>query len=735
MKKHLLFLLFSLPFLLNGQQASPTREFTAVMASVPITVDGNLDEACWGQAVPAQAFRQYFPLDSAAAISRTEVRMAYDEQQVYFAAILYDSLPGDYITLSLRRDFRVESVDALAIVIDPFMDGTNGFFFGANPYGVQVEGLVSNGGQAATDLDLSWDNKWYVETKRQVNAWTLEMAIPLKTLRFAEGSARWGVNVIRYDTKFNERSAWSPVPRQFELFNLACTGVAIFPDPLGKPGANVSVIPYLAGATGRDHLSGADADHSLAIGGDAKIAITPSLNLDITVNPDFSQVEVDVQQTNLDRFELFFPERRQFFLENADLFASFGFVNARPFFSRRIGITIDSATGQNVQNDILLGGRLSGRLNERWRLGLMNIQTAREPAIGAPSYNYSVAALQRQIGTRSNVSAVFVNKENFDQQPVDIQRPGDGSYNRLAGIDYNLASADGKWGGKAFWHQTFGPANTSQAFSHGATLNYNARRFFIGWTHQWVGAGFDAKVGFVPRTDFRRVNPVIGLNFFPDSRRVNRHQFLLSNNWIWNETWGVTDYNLTASWTMDFQNTARYSFFLLSNYVKLFFPFNPTGNPEQLFLPGQSFSQTGFLTSFQSDQRKPVNFLVQVISGAFFNGNLRQLSGAVNYRYREYANVALAYNINRINLKEGFDDATLLLIGPRFDITFGRNLFWTTFVQYNNQFDNLNINSRLQWRFRPVSDLFLVYTDNYFPDNWKVKNRALVLKVNFWLNM
>lgn len=724
--------LFLLPAMLWAQS---DRVISVREIQEPIVLDGLLTEASWCALEPVGDFWQYFPFDTSMAVARTEVRMMYDNNNIYIAAILYDSLPGEYITQSLRRDFRGPNTDGFSVVIDPFRDQTNGFFFGINPFGVRREGLIANGGETDEDLDLSWDNIWQGEVKIYEDRWVAEMAIPFTTLRFRGGATQWGVNFYRIDTKYNERSIWSRVPRQLPLVNLAFTGTLEWDRPLDKTGGNVTLIPFAAGGANRDYLANEDWEGRLDAGGDAKIALTPSLNLDLTFNPDFSQVEVDVQQTNIDRFEIFFPERRQFFLENADLFASFGFNNARPFFSRRIGVAIDSATGQNVQNRILLGARLSGKLNRDWRVGLLNMQTASDESIGQPSYNYTVAAVQRQVFARSNISAIFLNKTNFDQQPVDISNPLDGSSSQLMGLDYNLASADGRWNGKAYYHQTFDDDNGSDPFSHGARIGYNTLRFFASWEHQIIGQGFDTKVGFVPRRDFRRANPVIGFNIYPNSDKINRHQFSLSNNWTWNDTWGLTDYNFALNYTLDFQSSAGFTFALLSNYVKLFAPFNPTGNPTQLFQPGDDFVQTGFLAAYNTDLRKAFFGRIQLISGGFFNGNLRQISGEVNYRYRQYATVAVNYTINRIDLKEGFDDATLYLVGPRIDLTLTRSLFLTTFVQYNSQFDNININSRLQWRFRPVSDLFIVYTDNYFPEGLQPKNRALVFKATYWLNL
>lgn len=721
----------------RAQQSMQSKKRLSISKTdLPILLDGKLDDDAWRSAEVAGNFQQFFPFDTSLAVGQTQVMMLFDDTYLYVGGILFDTIPGPYVSESLRRDFRGGNIDGFTLVMDPFMDGQNGVFFGVNPFNVQREGLIFNGGTLTEDFDLSWDNIWYSATHIEAGKyWSFEMMIPFKTLRFSGEARTWGVNFYRIDSKYNERSVWSRIPRQFQLFALAFNGILEWNQSPGNPGSNISVIPFVATRNARNHLEGTDAESSLAVGGDVKIAITPSLNLDLTVNPDFSQVEVDVQQTNIDRFEIFFPERRQFFLENADLFANFGFDNARPFFSRRIGVAIDSATGQNVENRITAGARLSGKLDENWRLGMMHMQTETNPTVNVNGSFFTVAAVQRKVGNRSNIASMIVDQQAKAGAPVDAFRPQDGTYSRLAGFEYNLASFDGKWTGKTYYQHTFDQGEKGRNFAHGTTLSYNTLNFFASWTHQIIGDGFRAKVGFVPRTDFNRANPVIGYNIFPQSKLINRHQFSLSNNWLWNEEWGVTDYNFGLNYQADLQNTGQFNFSLLSNYVKLFFPFNPTGNPNQQFQPGDDFVQTGFLTSFQTDRRRPLSARTQIISGGFFNGNLRQLSGSINYRYLQYATFAMAYTINRINLTDGFDSRTLVLIGPRFDITFNNNLFWTTFIQYNNQFDNININSRLQWRFRPVSDLFIVYTDNYFPDTFTVKNRALVAKFTYWLNL
>jgi len=343
-------------------RAQALRRIRAARLTRPIRLDGRIDSTEWAEAERQRDFIQYFPFDTAPARAPNTFMLAYDDEALYLGAIMEDPMPGGYVSASLRRDYRGSANDGVTLVLDPWRDGTTGVFFGVNPYNVQREGLVVNGGVQTEDFDRSWDNVWSSETHRGDGFWSVEMRIPFKALRFRRGDDTWGVNFYRIDSKANERTVWQPVPRQFQIYSLAYLGELAWDAPVTARSSGLTVIPYAAGDVTRQYEGGLVKSEGGAAGLDAKVMVTPSLNLDLTVNPDFSQVEVDEQQTNLDRFELFFPERRQFFLENADLFAGFGFDNARPFFSRRIGVAIDSSTGQNVQNRILGGARLSGRL-------------------------------------------------------------------------------------------------------------------------------------------------------------------------------------------------------------------------------------------------------------------------------------------------------------------------------------------------------------------------------------
>lgn len=731
-------ILFILLFTFRAYSQDSYDKESAIIASkidYPISLDGVLDEPIWNDMDWAKDFSQSFPSDTSLAKAQSKVKIAFDERFLYIAAVMYNLGPRDkYVSTSLRRDYRGEQNDGISFVLDTFNDKTNAFQFGVNPYGVQRESLIANGGMMSTDLNLAWDNKWYSAAKIHEEYWVVEIAIPFSTLRYNDGAMNWNVNFYRIDSKYNERSTWSPIPRNFNVLNLAFSRKLIFEEPLKKESTNISLIPYAAVTTNRNSLEGTSNPIKPAFGGDAKIGIGPALNMDLTGNPDFSQVEVDEQVTNLDRFEIFFPERRQFFLENADLFADFGTQNIRPFFSRRIGVDRDETTGQNVQNPILYGARLSGKLNEDWRVGLMNMQTANDSERGIVGKNFSVAALQKKIFTRSNLGLILIGRETLNSNGgLPLFDPG--QYNRLIGFDYNLASADNKWTGKFFYHKTFEFEDKENNSAAHAQINYNDLHWEANFSYSNVGEGFNPEVGFTPRTDFQRVSSRITHQFFPNSKIINRHGPGFETEVLWNESLGVTDELHTLFYTSRFQSLSTLTITASNRFTYLFFPFDPTRTGGEPLEAGTEYRNNTVGFRYTGNPRKVFFISARGEIGEYFTGNIKTLIGAMNWRLGYLANISMNFSYNNIRLPEPQNDADLFLIGPRIDLTFTKSLFWTTFVQYNNQIDNININTRLQWRYAPVSDLFLVYTENYFPSTFASKQRAFVMKLNYWFNI
>ncbi|NNE78624.1 MAG: carbohydrate binding family 9 domain-containing protein, partial [Pricia sp.] len=427
------------------------KSFTVKFISEIPKIDGILDDPVWMNAEGPNNFQQYFPSDSILAKQPTIIKM-FSNGSTLFIGLKVLSIGNNWVIPSLERDFRAGGNDNISLMFDTFNDGTNAFLFGINPYGVNREALISGGGETPeTDFNTSWDVKWKGESKMFENYYTAEIAIPLTSLKFREGETQWRFQSYRFDMQTNERSVWVKVPQNQSIFSLAFMGDMIFEKPLGKSRTPFALIPYINTMAEKDYLPDTGKT-SVKVGGDAKVAIGNGMNLDVTLNPDFSNVEVDDIITNLTRFEVSLPEKRQFFIDNSDLFSSFGnSLDANPFFSRRIGIAVDSA-GNTIENRIVGGIRLSGKLNDNWRLGILSIQTDEDKANEIASNNNTMVALQKKVFSRSNISMFFINRQSF--QDYDFVERED-EYNRVLGVDYNLASKNNSWTGKFYAHKSF----------------------------------------------------------------------------------------------------------------------------------------------------------------------------------------------------------------------------------------------------------------------------------------
>ncbi|MBK8506237.1 MAG: carbohydrate binding family 9 domain-containing protein [Saprospiraceae bacterium] len=706
------------------ESAHAHREILIRRTDQKIKIDGHLEEEVWQESGEASHFWQYFPSDSLSARNQTEIYMTYDDQFLYVATKCYSDYDR-YIIPSLRRDYNFSGSDNISLMFDTYNDENNAFLFGINPYGVRREALIANGGQQRSDFSSSWDNKWFGEAKVFDGYWAAEFAIPFRTIRYKEGSDQWRFNSYRYDTQVNEITTWAQIRQNQIIMDLGHMGKMHWDEPLKKPGTNVSLIPYVTAGTNRnfEDFDQSKSEWISGIGGDAKIGITSGLNLDLTLNPDFSQVEVDEQVTNLDRFEILLPEKRQFFLENADLFGSFGGLGTNPFFTRRIGVAIDTATGQNIQNKILYGARLSGKLNDNFRLGLLNMQTAKQEENGLPAFNYTVAALQQNVFSRSNISMILVNKQVAGSVGGDYN-----DYNRVLGFEYRLATPSNRWMGKFYYHHVLSPVEVEHKYSHSVQLEYLKPNYRLEWAHLFVGAGYDAEVGFVPRRDYLLLSPEVQLFFYPNKKNlINRHSLSTDFRTIFKvgkdgnsllPSYGLSDRQLEVMWEIDFADNSQGNVMLTQDYVFLLDDFDPTRNQDEgiALKAGSAYNYTNIQFSYESDQRKKFFFKFAPNLGSFYSGSRIGVEGSVTYRYQPLGFVSVDYALNRLKLGGEFVPITVWRAGPRIDLTFTKSLFLTTFIQYNSQFENLNINTRLQWRFRPVSDFFLVYTDNYLFD-------------------
>lgn len=737
-------------------QNKPGTELPIRKAEGLIILDGKLDEPDWQRAAVAKDFYLNFPVDTTFAPFQTEARLTFDEHNFYISFVCYDDQTPD-IVQSLRRDFNYDNNDNVGFTLGPYNDRINGFFFVITPRGVQMEGTVSGGGASGDNFSATWDNKWYSHVEKYEDRWIAEIAIPFKSFRFKSNLKEWNINFIRWDRKRNLSSTWVAVPIQFDSGSFGYSGQLVWEDPSPAATTNISIIPYVAGLSSVDRqVSPRKRTSDLNAGFDAKIGVTPSLNLDLTVNPDFSQVEVDQQVINLTRFEFRFPERRQFFLENSDLFDQAGYPNARPFFSRRVGLTRD--TSDNIQQvPILYGARLSGSINKEWRVSALNMLTQEKEELGLPNQLYTVATVQRNFWKQSNISVTYVEKQSLGVTRLDSikyfnrelwqpkVRNNDttwvlNDYNRVLTTDLELLSSDNQWYGSFYYSASFDPHLEGKNQSGFGFINYRSRNFQTLYGEAFIQENYNAEAGFVPtrgvypgfQNSFINIDGI----FYPDSKHIVRMGPSLNAEISRIPGGGVTDKSLSLGYGFNFRNTSGLEFNYSVTYQKLTNTFNPIDEDTYTaFQEGEIYTWSGVGIEYRSDQRKIFNFSSEVNYGGFYNGNLFNVNGSLNYRYQPIGSVAIRYDYNAIDLPDNYGREKLFLIGPRIDLTFTDKIFLTTFIQYNNLADNINLNARFQWRYKPASDFFVVYTENYLPQHLASKNRALVFKLTYWFNL
>jgi uncharacterized protein DUF5916 len=708
------------------------KDISVKLIDEKIEIDGVLDEAIWSEAMTAKDFWQYFPSDTVLSKEPTEIKMLYDDKYLYVGIKVY-AAGEDYIIPSLRRDYSARGNDNINLLFDTFNDGSIAFFFGINPYGVRREALIAGGGADFRNFNRNWDVTWYGESKIYKGYYTSELKIPLASFKFKEGENKWRFNSYKFDTQSNEWSSWIRIPQNQTITNLAFMGDMIFEKPLGDFRTPFALIPYVSSELSKIFVDGTSVS-KIKFGGDAKIPIGNSLNLDLTINPDFSNVEVDEQLVNITRFELFLPEKRQFFMDNSDLFADFGNSReANPFFSRRIGIARDK-NGLNIENPLLAGLRLSGKLNQNLRIGAMNVQTDEDIENEIPTNNNTVIALQQKVFSRSNIGFIFINRQVTKDRDfvTDSEK-----YNRVVGLDFNLASEDNTWIGKYYLHKSFTPEAGDNDISSGGFLEYNKRKIKATLGATFVGEDFQSDLGFIRRKDIFRVDPRVEVFIYPESKKINRYSFALRANSFWKPELNFknSDYSADLSWNMRFEDQTDFRVGINTRYTFLFSDFDPTRSggvplPENT---GYNYSSVNF--AYNSDRRKDFTYFIRSSAGQFYNGIKYSMTTDLGYRAQPYFTTSIRIDYNYIELPDPHPTASIWLIGPRLEFTFNKNLYWSTFIQYSTQLDNFSINSRLQWRFKPLSDLFIVYNDNYQATVFSPRSRALFLKFTYWINI
>jgi len=690
---------------------------------VSIEVDGILDEEVWKSSNIATDFYQKTPYFAKGADPRTEVRFTYDDEYLYMAAMCIQENP--VVIQSLKRDEFWDN-DGIAMILDPLNTRTNAFLFGVTAAGAQWDAQYAQN----SGINSDWSNKWKAEAKVYDGYWTAEIAVPFKILRYNETNIEWGMNIVRGIQGLNQFHNWTAVPESFWPPNPAFAGAMVWDTPPTKKSGNYNIIPYVTSSVIKN--DGEDATFKANAGIDARFALTSTLNADVTINPDFSQIEVDEQVTNLTRFSIFLPEKRTFFLENSDIFGNFGIGPVTPFFSRRIGI---DENGQAVP--LLYGLRATGNVSDDVRVGIMNTHTTGNNETTA--LNQAAVAVQKRFGL-SNVQAIFTNQQGFNKYD-----PIKKSFSRNASLEGLFKSNDGQ---KSIWagvHQSYrdGFYNQNGFYNLGGEFqnaNWNIQtnammvqnNYFTDLGYNLRIDNYDAIRDTVVRLGFTQWLTTLNYTIRPQSGKIQRHSFGLENMLTYNPDWTFNERNNSLNYFLRFQNTSEISAQIENNAVQLQFPFSFVSEGEPL--PAGRYNYSSLNLEFESDGRELFQYEVSTRVGQLYNGTLQQFNVGVNYRVQPWGNFGFQYQYNNLKFPSPYGNGKITALRSKIEIGFSRNIIWTTLFQFVDQADFMGINSRLQWRFAPMSDLFLVYIDNYdvLDASINTNNRAVALKINYW---
>jgi Domain of unknown function (DUF5916)/Carbohydrate family 9 binding domain-like len=698
----------------STQSGSP-QALSSALATRPVSsasriteapsINGALDEGVWQNAPPLTGFVQAEPFEGAPASEHTEVKILYDDEAIYVGVVLHDRDPSLIVTTDTRRDANLEEMDSFQMIFDTFRDQQNGFVFGTNAAGVQYDAQVRD-----QDDEESWDGSWDVRTSTNATNWVAEFRIPLRTLRYGPAPQTWGVNFFRNIQRTRERAYWSALPREHDLGRLSSAG-ELRGLELKTP-RNFKLLPYVLGSANRNFTPGSTTEGDGDFGFDSKFGITPSLNLDLTYNTDFAQVEVDTEQINLTRFNLRFPEKRPFFLENSGLFTIGKGDEIDLFFSRRIGLDED---GNLVP--IKAGARLSGKVNGV-NVGVLNMQT---DDVGLqPENNFSVLRVSRELRNRSGVGAMFVNRSATG----DLARSGD--WNRTYGVDARLGVGE-HFTMAGFGARTETPGLSGRDFAYNVDSEYDDGKHRAGFEYGRTGEVFNPEVGFLEKEGgysrmFFRYHETMrqqkirdwGFREWQPHVQYTRYEYLdgglnaavlhLDNHWDW-ENGNRIDTALQGSW-----EGFREPFEIYPGVIV------PVGEHGGLFYRMNAFT----------DRRKWLSAQLRWDVGTFLTGT--QNSPSLNVLIRDGGRFTVDTNwtYRSISLPEGAFHTNLG--NMRVTYNFTPSVFIQSLVQYNDRTDRWSTNLRFHVLETAGTGLFVVYNNTESLEGLGPINRAFIVK-------
>jgi hypothetical protein len=697
-------------------------------AAGPVVLDGVLDEVAWADAPIAKNFIQNDPREGQPATFDTEVRIIYDDDAIYFGVFAKDDEPGRIIVNDLKKDFNTGSSDGFSVMLDTFNDRRNGYQFSTNPAGAKWDAQMANEGR---ESNANWDGIWEVRTAITEIGWYAEMKIPFLTLKFRESDPQtWGLNFERKVRRLNEDSYWSPLPRIYGLDRASLAGTIEGMRGV-RPGKMLRIKPYALSSS--NAVSGLKTEGDFDAGLDVKYGVTSGLTWDFTVNTDFSQVEADEQQVNLSRFSLFFPEKRDFFLENSGIFqfgggaqmgggggggGGGGRQNAaqdmRLFFSRQIGL---SADGGSIP--ILAGTRLTGRVGGS-SVGILNIQQREEGDV--PSTNFTALRLRRDILANSDVGVVLLNKEQ--EGPL---------YNRVAGVDANFRFGFLTVDGYAV--KTFTPdslvAADGENFAARGNVSYQSRTFQFRVQQTAIGERFNDEMGFVPRLGVDSTFVATGYAFRPAMlakigiRETRPHWQM--DRYSRRDGQGLESRYMDFHWPFNFNDGGMVEIGVNPNVEEIRSPFTINSARAVQVQPGH-YDFNEFFVLWRTNASARVSLESRFSNGGFYDGHRRGYVMGPSVRLSETFNASLNLQINDIELSTG--SFVSKLVTSRVNYNFNTRMFLNALLQYNTDSRQLSSNVRFNLIHRPLSDIFLVYNERHDERIDRV-DRALIAKMTY----
>jgi hypothetical protein len=710
----------------NYESARAERRLTAIKTTEKIMIDGRLSEGAWANAPIAKDFLQNEPKEGQPSAELSEVRVLYDSDNIYFGAYLHDSQAKRVVISDLKKDYSGDGGDNFEIVLDTFHDSRNGYIFWTNPAGAKGDSQMINEGR---DNNPNWDAVWYVKTALVDDGWIAEIAIPFKTLKFREAEVQtWGVNFhrnLRSNVR-NEDSFWAPLPRIYGINRVSLAGTLEGLEGI-KPGSNIRLKPYVTSSYAQNRLTGINNKDG-EFGFDAKYGLTAGLTWDFTYNTDFSQVEADEQQINLTRFSLFFPEKREFFLENSGIFkfgggdiqnfggGSSGSRNAGNdvfFFSRNIGLS-----SKNEAVPILGGTRLTGRAGA-YEIGLLNMQQREYNESNAT--NFTVGRLKRNIFANSDIGVMVMNKE-VKNSPL---------FNRVYGTDANLRFGQ-DFTINAFVAKSSTPAGYKDNMLGRIAWGYQNRTWNIKSAYTDTDQNFNNELGYYPRKGLKRYAQSFNYTYRLNDSFVRSVQPHVVIDYASNQTGSFESKYIDYHFPITFQNGSWVEIGKNASVEVLKRPFRVNSNKASV--PAGIYDYPEWFMTGRLDQSRRVFPTFRWSVGPFYTGYRHSYQISSTFRANYKLNASLSYTQNNISLPTDNGRFKTHLLAARFNYSFSTAVFLNALVQYNSDAQQWSSNIRFNIIHRPLSDFFLVYNEHRDSTTGDLADRAIVAKFTYMIS-